>query len=67
MREVLRTRDDLREAYATVKLALAEDPGMDIETYLAGKSSVLQEILEVSGEFSDSELLAIHRLNDPEA
>ena len=67
VREVLRTRDDLREAYATVKLALAEDPGMDIETYLAGKSSVLQEILEVSGEFSDSELLAIHRLNDPEA
>ena len=67
VRDVLRTRDDLREAYASVKLALAADPDMDIDTYLAGKSAVLQEVLEVSGEFTDVELAAIHRLNDATA
>lgn len=67
VRDVLRARDDLRDAYATVKLALAADPAMDIDTYLAGKSAVLQEVLEVSGEFSDEELVAIHRLNDTTA
>ncbi len=65
VRDVLRTRDDLRDAYAAVKLALAADPGMDIETYVAGKSEVLQQVLEVSGEFSVDELAAIHRLNQP--
>ena len=65
VRDVLRARDDLRDAYAAVKLALAADPAMDIDTYLAGKSAVLQEVLEVSGEFSDAELAAIHRLNQP--
>ena len=67
VRDVLRTRDDLRDAYASVKLALAADPDMDIDTYLAGKSAVLQEVLEVSGEFTDVELAAIHRLNDATA
>lgn len=67
VRDVLRTRDDLRDAYASVKRALAADPAMDIDTYLAGKSAVLQEVLEVSGEFSDGELAAIHRLNDATA
>ncbi|HEV2797394.1 MAG TPA: GrpB family protein [Nocardioides sp.] len=65
VRDVLRTRDDLRDAYAAVKIALAADPDMDIETYVAGKSAVLQQVLEVSGEFSDDELAAIHRLNEP--
>ena len=64
VRDVLRARDDLREAYADVKRALADDPGMDIDTYIAGKSVVLQEVLEASGEFSDAELDAIRRLND---
>lgn len=64
VREVLRSRDDLRDAYADVKRALAADPEMDIDTYIAGKSAVLQQVLEVSGEFSDSELAAIRRLND---
>ena len=64
VREVLRSRDDLRDAYASVKLALAADPAMDIDTYIAGKSAVLQQVLEVSGEFSDAELAAIERLND---
>lgn len=64
VRDVLREHADLRDAYAAVKLALAADPAMDIDTYLAGKSAVLQQVLEVSGEFSADELAAIHRLND---
>ena len=64
VREVLRGRDDLRDAYADVKRALAADPDMDIDTCIAGKSAVLQEVLEVSGEFSAEELDAIRRLND---
>ncbi|RYB90705.1 GrpB family protein [Nocardioides glacieisoli] len=67
VRDVLRARDDLRDAYAAVKLALAADPAMDIETYIAGKSAVLQRVLEVSGEFTDDELAAIGRLNDATA
>jgi len=63
VREVLRARDDLRDAYASVKQALAADPEMDIDVYLAGKSAVLQQVLEVSGEFSEAELRAIRRLN----
>jgi GrpB-like predicted nucleotidyltransferase (UPF0157 family) len=64
VRDVLRRRTDLREAYASVKRALAADPGMDIDTYIAGKSAVLQEVLEASGELSDEELAEIRRLND---
>ena len=67
VRDVLRARDDLRDAYAAVKLALAADPAMDIDTYIAGKSAVLQQVLEASGEFSDDELAAIKRLNDATA
>jgi GrpB-like predicted nucleotidyltransferase (UPF0157 family) len=63
VREVLRARDDLRDAYSDVKLALAADPGMDIDTYLAGKSEVVQQVLQESGEFSADELAAIRRLN----
>ncbi len=63
VRDVLRSRDDLREAYAAVKRALAADPGMDIDTYLAGKSAVLHQVLEASGEFTEAELDAIRRLN----
>ena len=64
VRDVLRSRDDLRDAYASVKLALSVEPGIDIDTYIAGKSAVLQQVLEVSGEFTDDELAAIHRLNE---
>ena len=67
VREVLRTRDDLRDAYSEVKVALAADPEMDIDTYLAGKSEVVQQVLAASGEFSDDELAAIRRLNDADA
>jgi GrpB-like predicted nucleotidyltransferase (UPF0157 family) len=65
VRDVLRRRADLREAYAAVKLALAADPDMEMDAYLAAKSLVVQEILRASGEFTDDELRAIHRLNDP--
>lgn len=67
VRDVLRARDDLREAYCAVKLALAADPGMDMDTYLAGKSAVVQQVLAASGEFTEAELRAIHLLNDPDA
>jgi GrpB-like predicted nucleotidyltransferase (UPF0157 family) len=67
VRDVLRARDDLRDAYSAVKLSLAADPTMDIDAYLAGKSVVVQRVLEASGEFSDDELTAIRRLNDPDA
>ena len=65
VRDTLRRRDDLRDAYAAVKLSLASDPAMDIDEYLARKSGVVQRVLEASGEFSDDELAAIRRLNDP--
>ena len=64
---MLRTREDLRERYAAVKRSLAADPTRDIDTYIARKSVVLQAVLEASGEFTDTELAAIRRLNDPDA
>lgn len=64
VRDALRTRPDLRDEYAAVKLALAADPSMDIDTYIARKSAVLQKVLAVS-DLSDEERLQIHRLNDP--
>jgi len=67
VRKVLRAHDDLRDAYAAVKLSLASDPAMDIDAYIARKSAVVQRVLEASGEFSADELAAIRRLNDPDA
>jgi GrpB-like predicted nucleotidyltransferase (UPF0157 family) len=67
VRDTLKARDDLRDAYADVKRSLAADPGMDIDTYIARKSAVVQRALAASGEFTDDELLAIRRLNDPES
>ncbi len=64
VRDTLRAHEDLRDAYAEVKLALACDPGQHIDAYIAGKSAVLQRVLAASGEFSDDEMLAIHRLNE---
>ena len=64
VREVLRRRADLREAYGEVKSRLAAVPGMDTDTYLAGKSQVLQQVLAES-DLSEAERLAIWRLNDP--
>lgn len=66
VRDVLRARPDLRDEYAAVKLALADDPEMDIDTYIAGKSAVLQKVLAVS-DLTDDERRQILRLNDPSA
>ncbi len=66
VREVLRRRDDLRDEYAAVKLALATDPEMDIDTYLARKSAVLQKVLAES-DLTEDERRTIWALNDPSA
>ncbi|QBX55120.1 GrpB family protein [Nocardioides seonyuensis] len=65
VRDVLRARPDLRDEYAAVKLSLAADPGMDIDTYIARKSAVLQEVLAAS-DLTEEERLQILRLNDPD-
>lgn len=67
VRDVLRARDELRDAYAAVKLSLASDPALDIDAYISRKSVVVQRVLEASGEFTAGELAAIRRLNDPDA
>ncbi len=64
VRAVLRRRDDLRDEYAAVKLALAARPGMDIDTYLAGKTEVLQRVLAES-DLTARELREIRDLNAP--
>jgi GrpB-like predicted nucleotidyltransferase (UPF0157 family) len=66
VRDVLRRRDDLRDEYAAVKLGLAANPQMDIDTYIAGKSQVLQKVLAES-DITDEERRRILRLNDPSA
>lgn len=63
VRDVLRRNDDLREEYAAVKLALAADPAMDIDTYIAGKSVVLQKVLALS-DLTDAERRQILSLNE---
>jgi len=64
VRDVLRRRADLRDEYAAVKLGLASEPDMDINTYIARKSAVLQKVLAESDLTAD-ECLQILRLNDP--
>jgi GrpB-like predicted nucleotidyltransferase (UPF0157 family) len=66
VRDTLRARPDLRDEYGAVKLALAAEPSMDIDTYIARKSAVLQKVLAVS-DLTDDERLQILRLNDPSA
>lgn len=64
VRSVLRARADLRDEYGAVKLSLAADPAIDMATYIARKSAVLQKVLAAS-DLTESERLAILRLNDP--
>lgn len=64
VRDALRARPDLRDAYAAVKLGLAADPTIDMETYIAKKSPVLQRILAES-DLTDEEKQQIWSLNDP--
>lgn len=66
VRDLLRKRADLRDEYAAVKLGLAAEPDMDISTYIARKSAVLQKVLAES-DLTAEERLRILRLNDPAA
>jgi len=66
VRDVLRARADLRDEYGAVKVALAAEPSMDIDTYIARKSAVLQKVLAAS-DLTPEERLQIQRLNDPSA
>ena len=63
VREVLRRRSDLRDRYGAVKTELSRDPDMDIATYLAGKSGVLQDVLALS-DLSEDEKALILQLNN---
>ena len=63
VRDVLRREDALRDEYAAVKWALAADPTMDIGTYIAQKSDVLQKVLAESGLVTDEERRVIEALN----
>ena len=62
VRGVLRRNSELRERYGAVKRELSLDPNMDIVTYLAEKSDVLQEVL-ASSDLSDDEKALILALN----
>lgn len=64
VRDVLRTNDQLRAEYAAVKLSLAADPSMDMGTYVARKSAVLQRVLAAS-DLTEAERFLILQLNDP--
>ena len=64
VREVLREREDLRDAYAAVKLALATEPDLDIDAYIARKSAVLQQVLAAS-DLTEEERRQVWQLNDP--
>lgn len=53
VRDTLRADAGLRDAYAAVKLALAEQELGGIDDYIDGKSEVLQRILAAAGLSSD--------------
>lgn len=63
VRDILRTRPDLRDQYAAVKLALAADPTMDIDTYIDGKSAVLQQVLALAEDINPEERALILGVN----
>jgi GrpB-like predicted nucleotidyltransferase (UPF0157 family) len=62
VRDILRTRPDLRDQYAAFKFALAAEPGMDIANYTDGKSPILQTILAES-DLTPAELAEILTVN----
>jgi len=64
VRDVLRSRDDLRDEYGAVKLSLAREADLDITAYIARKSAVLQKVLAAS-DLTEEERHRIWRLNDP--
>lgn len=50
-------------ALGAIKLDLADRELADMDTYVAAKSSVLQEVLQASGRFTPIELETIAALN----
>ena len=64
VRDLLRRRPDLRDQYGAVKLSLAADPAMDIDTYIARKSPILQTIL-IEANLTPTELAEIFDINNP--
>lgn len=62
VRNALRADSSLRDRYAAVKLALARDPDIEIARYVAGKSSILQEVLAAS-DLTPAEKAHILELN----
>ena len=66
VRDILRRRPDLADRYGALKAELASDREMDIETYIARKSGILQEVLEES-DLSGEEKAVIAALNRGEA
>lgn len=66
LRDTLRTRADLRDEYASVKVALASK-STNIIDYIAAKSSTIQKILATSNAFSSTELEAISSNNSPDS
>jgi GrpB-like predicted nucleotidyltransferase (UPF0157 family) len=63
VRAILRQPPDRRDDYAAVKLALAADPTMNIDTYIDGKSAVLQKILALSDDITAEERKSILGVN----
>jgi GrpB-like predicted nucleotidyltransferase (UPF0157 family) len=49
VRETLRSNTDLRDEYARVKRTLAEEELESIDDYVAGKNTVVQQILQAAG------------------
>jgi GrpB-like predicted nucleotidyltransferase (UPF0157 family) len=63
VRAILRSHPDLRDEYGAVKTALASDPDMDVDTYTARKSAVLQKVLALS-DLTPEERIHVLRLDD---
>jgi hypothetical protein len=72
VRQLLWRHTDSRESgieggqFVGVKLALGAQPDMDIDTYIVGKSAIVQRILAAGG-LSAADRLAIRRINEPDA
>lgn len=58
----MRSNRSLRDRYASVKWALSDDPTMDMDRYIAGKSQVLQDVLALS-DLTDVGRRLIYDLN----
>ncbi|KAF2008148.1 acyl-CoA N-acyltransferase [Amniculicola lignicola CBS 123094] len=60
VRDTLRTNKALREEYAKVKMGLStQKGGIDIVSYLKGKTAVILKILKESGVMTEEELKAV--------